>query len=159
MKNRGVKVPAISPPQANWKQYWLNNRGTWLAWVLSTAALHLLLLSMPFFSTPTVWTLTHVIHNLLVYFIFHHMKGSPFDAGDQGVLRRLTHWEQLDDEQQFTAPKKFVIGITILLFLLASVYTYGDTFYTAVNLLSLALGLLPKFPMLHKFRLFGINKY
>jgi hypothetical protein len=50
-----------------------------------------------------------------VYFTFHYMKGIPFEVGDQGVSRRLTHWEQLDDGEQFTAGKKFVIGITILL--------------------------------------------
>ena len=32
----------------------------------------------------------------VVYFVFHQMKGIPFESGDQGVTRRLTHWEQLD---------------------------------------------------------------
>lgn len=50
----------------------------------------------------------------MVYFVLHYVKGKPFDD-DQGVSRRLTHWEQLDDGEQFTAGKKFVIGITILL--------------------------------------------
>lgn len=58
-----MKVPVASPPREYPSQYWLNNRATWLAWVLSTLGLHFLLLIMPFFSTPTVWTLTHVIHN------------------------------------------------------------------------------------------------
>lgn len=44
-------------------------------------------------------------------------------------------------------------------FLIASVYTIGDRTHTVINLLTLCLGLIPKFPFLHKFRLFGINKY
>lgn len=60
-----MKVPTASAPQANPKQYWLNSRGTWLVWFFSIAILHFLLLSMPFFTTPTVWTLTHVIHNVV----------------------------------------------------------------------------------------------
>ena len=40
----------------------------------------------------------------------------PFESVDQGEMRRLTHWEQLDGGEQFTAGKKFVIGFTILLY-------------------------------------------
>ena len=46
--------------------------------------------------------------------LFHHMKELPF-SGDQGISRRLTVWEKLDNGEQFTAGKKFVIGLTILL--------------------------------------------
>ncbi len=48
--------------------------------------------------------------------MFHQMKGTAFESGDQGVMRRLTQWEQLDGGEQFTAGKKFVIGFTILLY-------------------------------------------
>ena len=44
-------------------------------------------------------------------------------------------------------------------FLLASVYTFGDRTHTLINLAMLCLGVIPKFPFVHKFRLFGINKY
>lgn len=50
----------------------MNSRGIWLAYLLLTTALHVVLLSIPFLSVPVVWTLTNVIHNLvcLVCFIF-----------------------------------------------------------------------------------------
>ena len=51
----------------------------------------------------------------LVYILFHHVKGTPFVSGDQGNSRRLTSWEQMDDGEQLTANKKFIIGVTILL--------------------------------------------
>lgn len=43
----------------------MNSRGIWLAYVLLVALLHVVLLSIPFFSIPVVWTLTNVIHNLV----------------------------------------------------------------------------------------------
>lgn len=43
----------------------MNSRGIWLAYSISVATLHIILLSIPFFSVPVVWTLTNVIHNLV----------------------------------------------------------------------------------------------
>lgn len=43
----------------------MNSRGIWLAYVISVGVLHIVLLSIPFFSIPMVWTLTNVIHNLV----------------------------------------------------------------------------------------------
>lgn len=43
----------------------MNSRGIWLAYVISVGVLHVVLLSIPFFSVPVVWTLTNVIHNLV----------------------------------------------------------------------------------------------
>ena len=51
--------------QANRNQSWMNHGGSWLAWLFTIALGHFILISMPFFSTPTVWTLTHVLHNLV----------------------------------------------------------------------------------------------
>lgn len=43
----------------------MNSRGIWLAYLLLTTVLHIVLLSIPFFSVSVVWTLTNVIHNLV----------------------------------------------------------------------------------------------
>lgn len=43
----------------------MNSRGIWLAYGISVGVLHVVLLSIPFFSVPVVWTLTNVIHNLV----------------------------------------------------------------------------------------------
>lgn len=43
----------------------MNSRGIWLTYLLLTVVLHIILLSIPFFSVPLVWTLTNVIHNLV----------------------------------------------------------------------------------------------
>lgn len=43
----------------------MNSRGIWLTYMLLTVVLHIVLLSIPFFTVPLVWTLTNVIHNLV----------------------------------------------------------------------------------------------
>lgn len=43
----------------------MNSRGIWLSYVLGIGLLHVVLLSIPFFSVPVVWTLTNIIHNLV----------------------------------------------------------------------------------------------
>lgn len=43
----------------------MNSRGIWLTYALGVGMLHVVLLSIPFFSVPVVWTLTNVIHNLV----------------------------------------------------------------------------------------------
>ncbi|XP_064925949.1 ORM1-like protein 1 isoform X2 [Columba livia] len=42
----------------------MNSRGMWLTYALGVSMLHVVLLSIPFFSVPVAWTLTNVIHNL-----------------------------------------------------------------------------------------------
>lgn len=43
----------------------MNSRGIWLTYALGVGLLHIVLLSIPFFSVPVAWTLTNVIHNLV----------------------------------------------------------------------------------------------
>ncbi|KAF3861103.1 hypothetical protein F7725_001358 [Dissostichus mawsoni] len=74
----------------------MNSRGIWLTYLLLTVVLHIVLLSIPFFTVPLVWTLTNVIHNLVMYLFMHTVKGTPFETPDQGKARLLTHWEQMD---------------------------------------------------------------
>lgn len=42
---------------------------------------------------------------------------------------------------------------------MASFYTFQDRWHVTVNLIALAIGVIPKQPFLHKFRLYGINRY
>lgn len=43
----------------------MNSRGMWLTYALGVGLLHIVLLSIPFFSVPVAWTLTNIIHNLV----------------------------------------------------------------------------------------------
>ncbi|CAH2224343.1 ORM1 2 [Pelobates cultripes] len=137
----------------------LNSRGIWLAYIILVAFLHIILLSFPFFSVPVVWTLTNVIHNLIMYVFLHTVKGTPFETPDQGKARLLTHWEQMDYGIQFTSSRKFLTITPIVLYLLASFYTKYDVVHFLINTTSLLSVLLPKLPQFHGVRIFGINKY
>ncbi|XP_035942479.2 ORM1-like protein 2 isoform X1 [Halichoerus grypus] len=137
----------------------MNSRGIWLAYIILVGLLHVVLLSIPFFSIPVVWTLTNVIHNLAMYVFLHTVKGTPFETPDQGKARLLTHWEQMDYGLQFTSSRKFLNISPIVLYLLASFYTKYDAAHFLINTASLLSVLLPKLPQFHGVRLFGINKY
>ena len=52
----------------------------------------------------------------VVYFLVHNVKGTPFISGDQGATRRLTNWEQMDNGEQFTSSRKFIIAVTVILY-------------------------------------------
>ena len=51
-------------------------------------------------SVPTAWTLTNILHGVMVYLFMHTVKGTPFHTADQGSSRFLTAWEQIDGEIQ-----------------------------------------------------------
>ncbi|XP_069762483.1 ORM1-like protein 2 [Narcine bancroftii] len=137
----------------------MNSRGIWLAYLILIGILHVALLSIPFFSIPLVWTLTHIIHNTAMYWFLHTVKGTPFETPDQGKARLLTHWEQMDYGIQFTSSRKFLTIAPIILYMLASFYTKYNVVHFLVNTTSLLTALIPKLPQLHGVRLFGINKY
>ncbi|XP_071479545.1 ORM1-like protein 2 [Diadema setosum] len=137
---------------------WLQSRGVWFSYITGVYCMHLLLLSLPFFSVSTVWTLTNTLHSVVTYFFFHHVKGSIW-ADSQGSERYHTQWEQIDNGEQFTATRKFLTLVPVVLFFLASFYTKYGFNHFLVNSAALLLALVPKLPMFHGFRLFGINKY
>ncbi|XP_035427548.1 ORM1-like protein 2 isoform X1 [Cygnus atratus] len=136
-----------------------SSRGSWLAYGMAVGALHVVLLSVPVLSVPVVWTLTNVLHNLVMYLLLHTVKGTPFETPDQGKDRLLTHWEQIDYGMQCTSSRKFLSISPVVLYLLTSFYTKYDPAHFVINTASLLSVLLPKLPQFHGVRLFGINKY
>ncbi|XP_062364324.1 ORM1-like protein 3 isoform X1 [Cinclus cinclus] len=79
----------------------MNSRGIWLSYVLGIGLLHVVLLSIPFFSVPVVWTLTNIIHNLMpvccsisspqpvLVPLGHGFKFSPVQVRQQHLVRLL----------------------------------------------------------------------
>lgn len=91
--------------------------------------------------------------------MLHVTKGTPWETPDQGDSRSETQWEQIDYGKQFTATKKFLTTVPIVLFFLASFYSRYDKYHFILNASVLALNIIPKLPQLHGVRIFGINKY
>ncbi|KAL5006479.1 hypothetical protein ScPMuIL_015285 [Solemya velum] len=138
---------------------YLNSRGIWLTYILIIFVAHLLFLSVPFFTVAFAWTLTNVIHNLIMFIILHVTKGTPWETPDQGIARTQTQWEQIDNGMQFTPTKKFLTTVPIVLFFLASFYSKYDPLHFMINALVLGFNLVPKLPQFHGVRLFNINKW
>jgi len=148
-----------TPGEVNPNSAWLNSRGMWFAYSVGVLILHLALLSFPFLSVAWSWTLTNIIHNTAMFIFLHLVKGTPWETSDQGKVQDLTHWEQIDDGAQFTATRKFLTVVPIILFFLTSFYTKYDSFHFVLNITALLLVLVPKLPQFHQVRIFGINKY
>ncbi|ESN98562.1 hypothetical protein HELRODRAFT_177041 [Helobdella robusta] len=148
---------ASSDPNPN--STYFSSRGMWVTYILVVAFIHYVFLSLPFLSVAMAWTLTNVIHNMLMFIILHIEKGTPFETADQGKFRYRTVWEQLDYGIQFSPSRKFLTIVPIILFFLASFYTKYDYYHFVFNSGSLLLVLIPKLPQLDGVRIFGINKY
>lgn len=144
---------------SNPNSYYFNSKGIWVTYIIVVAILHYAILSLPFLSVAIAWTLTNVIHNVVMFVFLHIEKGTPFETTDQGKARFLTVWEQLDKGEQFSPSKKFLTTVPIVLFFLASFYTKYDSYHFLINAVSLIVVLIPKLPFLHGVRIFGINKY
>lgn len=138
---------------------YFNSKGIWLTYIIIIFMIHFLILSVPFFSMATAWTLTNVIHDVIMFVMLHITKGTPWETPDQGCSRYETQWEQIDYGKQFTSTKKFLTLVPIVLFFLASFYTKYDKRHFVINAAVLALSLIPKLPQLHGVRLFNINRY
>lgn len=62
---------ATSVPNPN--AFWLNSRGMWAGYIFSVVFLHLLVNCIPVLSVPLVWTITHIIHNVVRLIIFDNL--------------------------------------------------------------------------------------
>lgn len=136
-----------------------NSKGIWLTYILMILFLHFTLLSIPVISVETAWTLTNILHGVMVYLFMHTVKGTPFHTADQGSSRFLTAWEQIDGEIQYTKARKFFCAVPVALYLLSSFYTGYEYKHFLWNTPALLVCVIPKLPQLHGVRVFGINKY
>ncbi len=79
------------------------------------------------------------------YLMFHWVRGVPFEF-NAGAYDNLNMWEQIDDGDQYTPAKKFLLSVPIMLFLLSTHYTHYDLTYFIINFLALMAVVIPKLP-------------
>ncbi|KAI9483247.1 MAG: ORMDL family-domain-containing protein [Benjaminiella poitrasii] len=148
-----------APNRLSYSTNWINYKGAWVTLVLIVIALKILYSLIPFISSETSWTLTNLTFNAGHFIMFHWLQGIPsLDNNNQGAYDGLTVWEQIDDGVQFTATRKFLMTVPIVLFLLSTHYTHYDFLQFAINFCSLVIVLIAKLPAMHQVRIFGINK-
>ena len=77
--------------------------------------------------------------------MFHYVRGVPFEF-NAGAYDNLNMWEQIDNGDQYTPAKKFLLSVPICLFLLSTHYTHYDLTYFMINFLAVLSVVIPKLP-------------
>lgn len=100
---------------------------------------------IPGVSQETSWTMTNMTYMIGSYIMFHYVRGVPFDF-NAGAYDNLNMWEQIDNGDQYTSAKKFLLSVPIVLFLVSTHYTHYDIPLFTINLLATVAVVIPKLP-------------
>lgn len=79
------------------------------------------------------------------YIMFHYVRGIPFEF-NAGAYDNLNMWEQIDNGDQYTPAKKFLLTVPVVLFLMSTHYTHYDLTYFIINCMAVLAVVLPKLP-------------
>jgi hypothetical protein len=90
------------------------------------------------------------------YLMFHYVRGIPFEF-NAGAYDNLNMWEQIDNEDQYTPAKKFLLAVPICLFLVSTHYTSYTLTHFVVNVLATIMVIVPKLPQAHRLRISWFN--
>lgn len=119
--------------------------GAWTIHGVCIILLKLLFDIVPGVSQEMSWTLVNITYMCASYLMFHWVRGVPFDF-NAGAYDNLNMWEQIDNGDQYTPSKKFLLMVPIVLFLLSTHYTHYDLTYFIINFLAVLLVVIPKLP-------------
>ena len=119
--------------------------GAWMIHVFLIAGLKIFYNIIPGVSQETSWTLTNISYMFGSYLMFHYVRGVPFEF-NAGAYDNLNMWEQIDNGDQYTPAKKFLLSVPIVLFLLSTHYTHYDLTYFTINFLAVLAVVIPKLP-------------
>ena len=119
--------------------------GAWLIHIVLILVLKILYDIIPSISQETSWTLVNATYDGATYLMFHYVRGIPFEF-NAGAYDNLNMWEQIDDEDQYTPTKKFLLSVPICLFLVSTHYTHYDLVLFVVNFLATLAVVVPKLP-------------
>ena len=91
------------------------------------------------------WTMVNITYMFGSYLMFHYVRGVPFEF-NAGAYDNLNMWEQIDNGDQYTPAKKFLLSVPIGLFLVSTHYTHYDLTYFTINTLAVLAVVIPKLP-------------
>lgn len=135
----------------NLNSQWVNAKGAWTIHFVLLIGLKILFDIIPGVTQEISWTLTNISYMFGSYLMFHYVRGVPFEF-NAGAYDNLNMWEQIDNGDQYTPAKKFLLSVPILLFLLSTHYTHYDLTYFLINFLALMAVVIPKLPWSHRVR-------
>jgi len=161
-RRRSSSLIYVEPPETieqlsdqtalpNLNANWVNNKGAWVIHPVMIAGLKIFYDSIPGVSQEISWTLTNISYMFATYLMFHYVQGVPFDFNG-GAYDNLNMWEQMDNGDQYTPSKKFLMSMPIILFLLSTHYTHYDLTYFIINCMAVMSVIIPKLPSFHRMR-------
>lgn len=128
--------------------------GAWTIHFVLIIALKIFYDIIPGVSQETSWTLTNISYMFGSFLMFHWVRGVPFEF-NAGAYDNLNMWEQIDNGDQYTPAKKFLMSVPIILFLLSTHYTHYDLTYFVINFLAVLGVVIPKLPIVSQAPLHG----
>ncbi|KAL1584903.1 hypothetical protein WHR41_06634 [Cladosporium halotolerans] len=136
---------------------WVNMKGAWMVHIIIILLLKIVYDIVPSISQETSWTMTNISYMFGSYLMFHYVRGVPFEF-NAGAYDNLNMWEQIDNGDQYTPAKKFLLSVPICLFLVSTHYTHYDLTYFMINFLATLMVVVPKLPALHRLRFAVFNE-
>ncbi|KAF2211683.1 hypothetical protein CERZMDRAFT_42522 [Cercospora zeae-maydis SCOH1-5] len=140
----------------NLNAQWVNAKGAWMIHIILILLLKIVYDIVPSITQETSWTLVNITYMAGSYLMFHYVRGIPFEF-NAGAYDNLNMWEQIDNEDQYTPAKKFLLAMPIGLFLISTHYTHYDLAYFMINFLATLAVVVPKLPAFHRMRLAFFN--
>lgn len=131
---------------------WVNHKGAWTIHIVIIILLKIIYDLVPGVSQELSWTLTNFTYVAGSLVMFHFVTGIPWEF-NAGAYDNLTMWEQIDDGDQYTPAKKFLLGVPIGLFLISTHYSHYDLTMFVFNCVACLAAVIPKLPSSHRLRI------
>ncbi|KAK6464617.1 ORMDL family-domain-containing protein [Scheffersomyces coipomensis] len=144
-----TKIDQTLNPNVN--ANWVHSKGAWVIHVVLIVLLKLIFNLVSILDNDWRWTLTNVVYNVGSYIMFHQVKGTPFEF-NSGAYDNLTMWEQIDNGDQYTPTKKFLMSVPIALFLISTHYSNYNLNLFILNGICCLCVVVPKLAIAHRLR-------
>ena len=139
---------ALNPNvNANWVHY----KGAWIIHIVLILFLKIFFNFILVLDNDWKWTLTNLTYNIGLYIMFHQVKGTPFEF-NSGAYDNLTMWEQIDNGDQYTPTKSFLMVVPIGLFLVSTHYLNYNLNLFVLNGVSCFCVVITKLAIAHRLR-------
>lgn len=130
---------------------WVHYKGAWVIHIVLIIFLRLFFDFITVLDNDWKWMMTNVTYNIGSYIMFHQVKGTPFEF-NSGAYDNLTMWEQIDNGDQYTPTKKFLMMVPITLFLISTHYSNYNLYLFTVSGISCLCVVVPKLAIAHRLR-------
>lgn len=147
--NIETKIDQSLNPNVN--ANWVHNKGAWVIHIVLIIFLKIFFNFISVLDNDWRWTLTNLTYNIGSYIMFHQVKGTPFEF-NSGAYDNLTMWEQIDNGDQYTPTKKFLMLVPIGLFLISTHYSNYNLNLFILNGVCCLCVVVPKLAISHRLR-------